>query len=72
MQWGKVNLKRKQKYIVENSNLIILVLNVAYSGDGDTMKVRLQLRNRHNGIFYEEKYYRLSKAAIAHWKVYVG
>ena len=72
MQRGKVKLKRNQKYFVENSDLFIIILNVAYIGDGHNMKIKLRLQNKYNGIIYEEKYYRLSKAAIAHWKAYGG
>tara|TARA_R110000868_G_C10972634_1_gene770620 strand:+ start:8487 stop:8630 length:144 start_codon:yes stop_codon:yes gene_type:complete len=45
------------------------VLNIAYSGNG-YIKARLRVTNKYNGIFYEDKYYKLKIERIQHWKVY--
>lgn len=65
-----MKLKKGLKYHVENSSLLIHVLNIAYSGGNNYIKARLRLTNKFNGIFYEEKYFKLNLENIAHWKLW--
>jgi len=57
------------KYYVEGSDILIHVLNVAYSGK-DYIKARIRETNIRNGIFYGDKYYKLDRNKIRHWKIY--
>ena len=64
-----MTIKKGQKYYTENSDLLVHVLNVAYSGGG-YIKTRLRISNRYNGIVYEDKYYKLILSKINHWKLW--
>ena len=54
-------------YTTTNSDLFIDVLAI-YHEDTQTIKARVRLRNKHNGIVYEEKNRKLYKKLISHWK----
>jgi hypothetical protein len=64
------DIKKGSRYYVDGSDLLIKVLNIAYSGGG-YIKARLWITNRYNGILYEDRYYKLDIGKISHWKEYV-
>jgi len=63
-----MDIKKGCKYYVEGSDLLIHVLNIAYSGNG-YIKARIRETNIRNGIFYGDRYYKLYKDKIQHWKL---
>lgn len=53
-----MQLRRGRKYTTTNSHICFCVLKVGYAGPKYT-KVRAEIRNKHNHIFYERKNYKI-------------
>jgi len=62
-----MKLVKGGRYTTTNSDLFIDVLAI-YHEDDLTIKVKVRLKNKHNGIVYEERNRRLYKKLISHWK----
>jgi len=57
----------KGTYVSDNSDLKVEIIKVRYQND-EYIKVKAALTNKHNGIFYEMKNYKIYRKDIQHWK----
>ena len=47
-------------YTTKNSDICLRILNIPYEND-EYYKLKIAIHNKHNGIFYEKKHYKIAK-----------
>jgi hypothetical protein len=55
-----VILEKGKRYTTDHCDIYIHILNIPYRNT-EYYKVKAKIFNKHNGIFYEQKYYKIPR-----------